>query len=101
MKKFKITSTLLSLFLVLSLVATTAFTSLIHLPYVKEVIGNQVTVLQNRLNQLGFNCGRPDGVLAEYKKCCYGISEKNSLKTDGIVGREQLLSCLQLLIPIT
>lgn len=48
----------------------------------------QVAVLQFKLNQLGFNCGKVDGVFGNgtYKAVCK-FQKSKGLKVDGIVGK--------------
>lgn len=53
--------------------------------------GQEVVILQNRLNQLNFNCGKADGIFgyATYT-AVVAFQKKNGLVPDGIVGPKTL-----------
>lgn len=49
--------------------------------------GNNVVVLQNKLNELGYDCGKSDGIFGNKTKISVeDFQRRNGLKSDGIVG---------------
>ena len=51
--------------------------------------GGEVTALQNRLNALGFDCGKADGVFgANTEKAVIAFQKAHGLTADGIVGEK-------------
>ena len=49
--------------------------------------GSQVTALQNKLNELGYNCGAADGVFGQATyQAVVNFQRTNNLAADGIVG---------------
>jgi peptidoglycan hydrolase-like protein with peptidoglycan-binding domain len=53
----------------------------------KGSMGSQVKALQNRLNQLGYNCGAADGIFGQGTyNAVVNFQRANNLAADGIVG---------------
>ncbi len=53
--------------------------------------GQDVAILQNRLNQLNFNCGKADGIFGNATYAAVvAFQKKNGLTPDGIVGPKTL-----------
>ncbi|MFO7294800.1 MAG: peptidoglycan-binding protein, partial [Clostridia bacterium] len=49
--------------------------------------GSQVVTLQKRLNELGYNCGTPDGIFgSKTQQAVIAFQKDNGLVADGIVG---------------
>ncbi|HHW71541.1 MAG TPA: peptidoglycan-binding protein, partial [Clostridiales bacterium] len=53
--------------------------------------GSQVKELQNKLNELGYNCGKADGIFgSRTQKAVKDFQRANGLSVDGIVGPKTL-----------
>lgn len=59
----------------------------------KDVSSDIVKKVQRKLNELGYDCGKPDGIMGKKTKAALKKYQKdNKLTVDGIIGNEVLKS---------